>query len=71
MSGRSHSSGAEERSSERAFVLQFDRIGDGRSRLRGRVEQVASGEAIHFRSLKQLVGFIVTALRKQTTIDRT
>jgi hypothetical protein len=34
------------------------------------VEQVASGDVVHFRSLKQLVGFMVAALRKHTTIDR-
>jgi hypothetical protein len=50
-------------SSERAFVVQFDPVGGVRSRLRGRIEVVASGEAVHFHSLKQLIGFMVGTLR--------
>lgn len=50
---------------ERTFVVQFDPVDGGRSRLRGRVELVASGEGIRFRSLKQLVGFLASQLRKQ------
>lgn len=56
---------ASENPTERAFVIQFDPIGGARSRLRGRVELVASSEAIRFRSLKQLVGFLVDTLRKR------
>lgn len=52
------------RPTERAFVIQFDPIGEGRSRLRGRAELVASGEAIRFRSVKQLIDFMVSILRK-------
>jgi hypothetical protein len=37
----------ENRWTERAFVVQVDRIVDGRNRLHGRGEQVASGEATH------------------------
>jgi hypothetical protein len=48
----------------RAFVVQFDPIPDARSRLRGRAELVASGEATHFRSIQQLVDFMVTILRR-------
>ena len=48
---------------ERAFVVQFDPVGGVRSRLRGRIEVVASGEAVHFHSLKQLIGFMVGTLR--------
>ena len=50
---------------ERAFVVQFDPVESMRSRLRGRVEVVASGEATHFRSLKDLVAFMVAALRRR------
>jgi hypothetical protein len=65
MSAQSKATRPEGKPTERAFVVQFDRITDGRSRLRGRVEQVASGETTHFRSLKQLVGFMVVALRRR------
>jgi hypothetical protein len=43
---------------DRAFVIQFDPIAPGRRRFRGRVEQVASGEVAHFRTLKELIGFM-------------
>jgi hypothetical protein len=59
------SSRPEGRSTERAFVIQFEPIEGARRRLRGRVEQVASGEVTHFRSLKQLVGFMVGNLRRR------
>ena len=49
--------------SERAFVVQFDPVAGVRSRLRGRIEVVASGEFAHFHSLKQLIGFMVGTLR--------
>jgi hypothetical protein len=52
------------RPTERAFVIQFEPVAGVRSRLRGRVELVASGEAMRFRSVKQLMGFIVGTLRK-------
>ena len=55
---------------DRAFVVQFERIEDGRRRLRGRVEVVASGEAIRFRSLKQLIGFITNQLRTPAKGER-
>jgi hypothetical protein len=58
-----------ERPTERAFVIQFEPIEGARSRLRGRVELVASGEAKRFRSLKQLVGFMVGTLRKRADAD--
>jgi hypothetical protein len=57
------------RPTERAFVVQFDPIGDGRSRLRGRAELVASGEAVRFRSAKQLVDFMVSTLRKRAAVE--
>jgi hypothetical protein len=60
-----------ERPTERAFVVQFERIEGPRSRLRGRVELVASGEAIRFRSLKQLVDFMVRSLRKRAAAEPT
>ena len=53
------------RPTERAFVVQFDPIPGARSRLRGRAELVASGEATHFRSLKQLVDFMVGIVRRR------
>jgi hypothetical protein len=45
-------------------VIQFDPIEGTRKRLGGRVELVASGEAARFRSLKQLVDFMVGTLRR-------
>jgi hypothetical protein len=48
----------------RAFVIQFEPVEGPRSRLRGRVELVGSGEATRFRSIKQLVGFLVEILRR-------
>ena len=48
----------------RAFVIQFEPVDGPRSRLRGRVEMVGSGEATRFRSIKQLVGFLVEILRR-------
>ena len=53
-----------QRSTERAFVVQFEPV-DPHRRLRGRVELVASGEAKRFRSMKELVGFIRETLRKR------
>jgi hypothetical protein len=52
------------KSGERAFVVQFDPIENTRSRLRGRVEVVASGEHTRFRSIKGMVEFMVLTLRK-------
>lgn len=60
-----------QRRTERAFVIQFDPVEGARSRLRGRVECVASGEAIHFRSLKQLVDFMVKILRSVVAVGLT
>ena len=57
--------GVGSRQTDRAFVIQFDPVEGARSRLRGRVEQVASGEAIRFRSLKELVGFLADQLRRR------
>jgi len=57
--------GVGSRQTDRAFVIQFDPVEGARSRLRGRIEQVASGEAIRFRSLKELVGFLVDQLRRR------
>jgi hypothetical protein len=55
---------------ERAFVIQFEPVGGARSRLRGRAELVASGEAIRFRSVKQLVDFMVGTLRSERPLIR-
>ena len=57
--------GAGQRQVDRTFVIQFDPVEGARSRLRGRVELVASGEAIRFRSRKELFGFLVGQLRKR------
>jgi hypothetical protein len=54
---------------ERAFVVQFDPIPHARSPLRGRAELVASGEATHFRSVKQLVDFMVGIMRRAAEIE--
>ena len=56
---------ARPRQTERAFVIQFDPVGGSRSRLRGRVELVASGEATRFRALKHLVDFMLEILRRE------
>jgi hypothetical protein len=58
--------GARKRQTERAFVIQFEPVEGARKRLRGRVELVASGEATRFRSLKQLVGFMLEILRRES-----
>jgi hypothetical protein len=58
-----------QKSTERAFVIQFEPVEGARSRLRGRVELVASGEAKRFRSVKQLVGFIVGTMRRRAAVD--
>jgi hypothetical protein len=50
------------RSTERAFVVQFDPDTDGRTPFRGRVEMVASGEAARFRSRKQLIALLAASL---------
>jgi hypothetical protein len=55
------------RPTERAFVVQFDPVAGARSRLRGRVELVASGDAIRFRSVKQLVDFMTDTLRREAS----
>jgi hypothetical protein len=59
------------RPTERAFVIQFDPLTSPRGRLRGRVELVASGDAARFRSLKQLLGFMVGTLRKRAAAEPT
>ena len=58
--------GPRKRQTERAFVIQFEPVEGVRGRLRGRVELVASGEATRFRSLKQLVAFMLEILRRET-----
>ena len=69
MSAQSESRRSAGNANERAFVIQFDAIPDERAHLRGRVEQVASGEATHFRTLEQLVAFMMAALRRQAATD--
>ncbi len=59
------------RSTERAFVIQFDPVGSTRGRLRGRVEMVASGEALRFGSMKQLIGFLVGVMRRPVAVEPT
>jgi hypothetical protein len=58
MSTQSKSTSGEVRAADRAFVIQFDPIAHERRRFRGRVEQVASGDVAHFRTLKELIGFM-------------
>jgi hypothetical protein len=60
---------AKQRPTDRAFVIQFDPIEGARSRLHGRVELVSTGEATRFRSLKQLVAFMVAVLRNRTAAE--
>jgi hypothetical protein len=57
------------RSTERAFVIQFDPVEGARGRLRGRAEMVASGEVIRFGSMKQLVGFLAGVLRRPAAVE--
>ena len=61
--------GAKQRPTDRAFVIQFDPIEGAQSRLHGRVELVSTGEATRFRSLKQLVAFMVAVLRNRTAAE--
>lgn len=58
-----------QKSKARAFVVQFDPVDGPRRRLRGRVELVASGDATHFHSMKQLVEFMVAALRNRMSAN--
>ena len=57
------------RATERAFVIQFDPVEGNHGRLRGRVEMVASGEAIRFGSMKQLTSFLVDVLRRPADVE--
>jgi hypothetical protein len=41
-----------------AFVVQLRRVGAGRLHLAGRVEHVQSGQALRFRSSRELIGFL-------------
>lgn len=59
------------RATERAFVIQFEPVEGNRGRVRGRVEMVASGEAIRFGSMKQLTTFLVDVLRRPATTEET
>jgi hypothetical protein len=63
------SGGTRNKPSARAFVIQFDPVTGTRSRLRGRVELVASGEAARFRSMKQLRAFLVDVLRRPAAAE--
>jgi hypothetical protein len=45
-------------SADRAFVVHFGGIGHGRTRFTGRVEHLASGRAMHFASLRELLSFV-------------
>ena len=50
-------------SAHRAFVVHLGaRSRPGRRRFRGRVEHLASGESVHFASLKQLLEFFDASL---------
>jgi hypothetical protein len=60
---------ARQRPTERAFVVQFDAIDMGRGRFRGRVELVATGDALRFRSQKALVAFMISTLLKRAQQD--
>lgn len=59
--------GGRENPNERAFVVRFEPIQGVRGLFHGRVELVASGEALRFRSLTQLLGFMTGALRRRKT----
>lgn len=56
------------KSADRAFVVQFrPQANPEECRFRGRVEQVASGDARHFESVEQLVGFFARSLERLST----
>ena len=63
--------GTRKKSTERAFVIQFEPAAGARSPFRGRVEMVASGEAIRFGSMKQLVSFLIDILRRPAIAEPT
>jgi hypothetical protein len=53
-------------STQRAFVIQFRPETDiEQGRLAGRVEHVASGEAVHFQSLEELLAFVTRMLLQE------
>jgi hypothetical protein len=55
-------------SRRRAFVVEFEPVQGPRGALRGRVELVASGEVRHFRSARELVGFMAGILRRPADV---
>ncbi len=57
------------RPTDRAFVIQFEPTQGARARFRGRVELVATGEAMRFRSQKQLVAFLTRVLSEPVRIS--
>lgn len=56
--------GTGKKSTERAFVVQFNAVEGARGRLSGRVELVASGESVRFVSMKELTRFLVEVVRR-------
>jgi hypothetical protein len=56
--------GTAKKSTERAFVIQFNAVEGARGRLSGRVESVASGECVRFVSMKELMRFLVDVVRR-------
>jgi hypothetical protein len=51
-------------------VIQFEPVEGARGRVRGRVERVASGEAIRFRSRKQLFDFMIDTLHRRAAAEQ-
>lgn len=49
---------------DRAFVLHLDVRAQPPRRVAGRVEHVTSGQVAHVTSLRELVAFLATVLRK-------
>lgn len=57
---------------QHAFVVQFAvDTGLDDADLAGRVEHVASGQAMHFQSLEELLAFVTRILRALTTPEDT
>ena len=51
--------------SSRAFVVQFTAAPDvPQRRIAGRIEHIATGQALHFQNLQQLIAFVDDTLRR-------
>ena len=53
----------------RAFVVEFSKDCEPGTSFRGRVEHIPSGEAIHFRSLKEFLWFLIHSIKREGERD--